>query len=248
MDRLGELGNAAGRDEQPFDLIVDETAQVGGSPPDDRYAGGQCLGALTIAWRRSGLPEELRDALSRRAGAGQLPAHAARRGRPALHEHGGRRGDGARARRPARPCGSTRCRRGPTGRPSRGGADARPRLLERRQGRAHPRQRRQQPRGAQRQDRQALRRLRRQRPGRSAERLRAPDHRLALEQRSAGRQGRRHHRRRAGAGHRHPQRAASGRRRRCRPTTSAATTSAPASTCGPSTSCRARASSATRRG
>ena len=120
------------------------------------------------------------------------------------------RGDGARARRRARRCGSTRCRRGPTDSPSRGGADAQPRLLERRQGRAHRRQRRQQPRGAQRQDRQALRRLRRQRPGGSAERVRAPDHRLALEQRAAGREGRRHHRRRAGAGHRHPQRARQG--------------------------------------
>ena len=79
----------------------------------------------------------------------------------------------------------------PDGQPGARRVDAQPRLLDRRQGRAHHRQRRQQPRGAQRQDRQALRRLRRQRSGRSAERLRAPDHRLALEQRAAGRQGRR---------------------------------------------------------
>ena len=78
--------------------------------------------------------------------------------------------------------------------------------------------------------------------------LRAADHRLALEQRTARRQGR--HRRRPASRRRQPTSSTSARarRRRCRPTMSAATTCAPASCCGRSTSCRARASSATTRG
>ena len=69
-------------------------------------------------------------------------------------------------------------------------------------GRAHRHQRRRQPRRAEREDRQALSRLRRERSGRSDEGLRASDHRLALEQRPAGREGR--HRRRRRARHRRP--------------------------------------------
>ena len=84
--------------------------------------------------------------------------------------------------------------------------DAQHRLLDRRQGRPHHHERRRQPRRAQREDGQALHRLRRQRSGRSDQGLRAPHHRLALEQRSAGRQGRGDHRRRTVTGHRHPER------------------------------------------
>ena len=83
---------------------------------------------------------------------------------------------------------------------------AEPRLLDRWQATRASSPTSAQSRRAQRQDRKALRRLRRQRPGRSDEGLRASDHRLALEQRTARRQGRRHRRRRPLARHRHPQR------------------------------------------
>ena len=187
-------------------------------------------------------------ALSRRAGAGQLPAHAARRRRPAVHEHGRRGGDGARSGhgqdRVARHAATPDGRAWSLARQSH----AQPRLLDRRQGRAHRHQRRREPRRAEREDRQAVSRLRRRRPGGSDQGLRATHHRLALDERPDHRAGRHRGGGRARAGHRHPQRDGPVPRRRCRPTTCAATTCAPASTCGRSTSCRARASSATRRG
>ncbi len=71
---------------------------------------------LKIAWRRSGMPEELRATFPEHAGAGQLPAHAADGRRPALHEHRASARSPRSTRPPGRPSGSTRCRRGPTAR------------------------------------------------------------------------------------------------------------------------------------
>jgi hypothetical protein len=43
MDRGCEVCDASGLHKQSFDLIVDQTTQVGVAPPDDRYARGQRL-------------------------------------------------------------------------------------------------------------------------------------------------------------------------------------------------------------
>ena len=139
---------------------------------------------LKIAWRQSGVPEELQATCSRRAGAGQLPAHAAHGRRPALHEHRASAPSPRSIRRPARPSGSTRCRHDPTARARRAAArraasptgptaatrassrTSAPNLvaLNAKTGKRYPD-------------------FGDERPGRSHEGLRAADHRLALEQR-----------------------------------------------------------------
>lgn len=43
VDRGCEVGDGPGCHKQSFGLIVDQTTQVGGAPPDDRYARGQRL-------------------------------------------------------------------------------------------------------------------------------------------------------------------------------------------------------------
>ena len=205
---------------------------------------------LKIAWRRSGMPEELRRAVSRTRQAPANYQHTPLMVDGLLYMSTAVGAvDGARSGDRQDACGSTRCRRGPTARDRRAAASTRS-LAYWTDGR----------------DARIVANVGTNLVALNAktgkryadfgdngqvdltERLRAPDHRLALEQRPAGREGRHHHRRRAGAGHRHPQRArqgAEGDAARRHPRLRRAHRQA---CCGRSTSCRARASSATRRG
>ena len=116
-DRRRRVGVSQGRaadGDRDWPAYAGDKASTKYSPLDQINAGN--VKNLTDRLAALGHARGAARAVSRRAGAGQLPAHAADGRRPALHEQRRRRGRPRSIRRPARPSGSTRCRRGPTAR------------------------------------------------------------------------------------------------------------------------------------